>query len=236
MPKVRKTIQNNPLHMSYDKDVLDGANNILSHKGYFKPSIQSQPIFKEKLIMSSAEAIIDEEIGSSQSETGNTKNSDYRNLLAKQTVTTWAQWGATAGFIPTVGLATPAILAIQVKMVHSLCKVYNVPFKKEVVLAAVSSLVGANVAVSTAQYLGENIVKSIPYVGHALVFVTQPATTYATTYALGAVFIDHFETKGNLLDINLDKLKDGYKSQISRIKNTFKGKRVEDSGESTTPV
>jgi uncharacterized protein (DUF697 family) len=226
MPKVRKTIQNNPLAVIYDNQIIDKLITNSPKPVIPKQSLQPHQSLKKELIMSSAEAIIDEEIGI-QPEIQKDNDSDYRHLLAKQTVTTWAQWGATVGFIPSIGLATPAILAVQIKMVHSLCKVYGVPFKKEVVLAAISSLVGANLAVTSAQYLGQNIVKSIPYVGPALVFVTQPATTYATTYALGAVFIDHFETTGDLLDINIDKLKDGYRQQVSRLKNRFISKKTE---------
>jgi hypothetical protein len=66
---------------------------------------------------------------------------DFRNQMAHQTVTNWAQWATVAGFIPVPLLDTAAISGLQLKMIYDLCKIYEVEFKKELVLSIVGALV-----------------------------------------------------------------------------------------------
>lgn len=151
---------------------------------------------------------------------------DFRRLLADRTVKNWSQWGMVAGFIPVPFLDLAAISGLQVKMVYDLCKVYDVPFEKRRVRAILSGLVGGGVTTVSSAALSSALIKQVPVVGTTLAAITQPAMSYATTHAIGAVFVRHFESKGTLLTMSVEALKASYQEQLVKAKAAFSKKSV----------
>lgn len=155
------------------------------------------------------------------------ESKSYRLLLANQTVKNWSQWATVAGFIPVPYVDATAIAALQTKMAYEICKIYDVPFEKEAVKAIIGSLAGGGITTVVGGQLGGQLVKGIPYIGQALSAITQPAAAYAYTYAMGTIFVQHFETNGNLLNLEAAKFKDLYKEQVAKAKAFFsKRKKV----------
>ncbi len=161
---------------------------------------------------------IDEVIDSSSPKDS---DSNYRLLLANQTVKNWSQWATVAGFIPVPYVDATAIAALQTKMVYEICKIYDVPFEKEVVKTVIGSLAGGGITTVVGGQLGGQLVKGIPFIGQVLSAITQPAAAYAYTYAMGTIFVKHFETNGNLLNLEVDKFKGFYKEQAAKAKAFF---------------
>jgi uncharacterized protein (DUF697 family) len=62
------------------------------------------------------------------------------------------------------------------------------------------------------------MLKAIPGVGGLIGMVASPALAGASTYALGKVFIQHFESGGTLLDFDPAKMKAYYASQYEEGK------------------
>jgi len=149
---------------------------------------------------------------------------DYRHKLAQSTVKNWSQWATTAGFVPVPLLDTALISGVQVKMVFDLCKVYEVPFKKEAAIGIIGALIGGSVTTATANYIAPTLLKAIPIIGMPLSFITQPALSYASTFALGEVFVRHFESNGNLLNFNIDDGKVFFQNQFQKAKGFLKSK------------
>jgi uncharacterized protein (DUF697 family) len=143
------------------------------------------------------------------------------DVHALHTVKTWSQWSVLGGLIPTPIVDTVAITGIQIKMIHDLCKLYNVEFKKEAALAVVSGLVGGTITTSLAG-MGASFLSYLPVVGSMMKYTVQPALCYATTYALGRVFMRHFEGKGTMADIDSKKLASYFKEQYARGRKMFK--------------
>ena len=106
--------------------------------------------------------------------------------------------------IPLVDLI--ALSGIQLKMLHSLAKLYRVPFSENVGKSLIVSLVGGVMPTSTAMTLA-SFAKSIPGLGTATGMVSVSVLGGATTYAIGQVFIQHFETGGTLLDFEPKKMR-----------------------------
>lgn len=115
---------------------------------------------------------------------------------AKRIVINNARWAAGLGLIPIPLADWAAISAIQVRMLHELCKEYKVPFDKARASRYVGAIVGGLIP-ATVGYSFASFVKAIPVLGVAS-FAAVPAMAYASTYALGEVFIPHFESGGNL--------------------------------------
>lgn len=155
----------------------------------------------------------------------------YRLLLANQTVKNWSQWATVAGFIPVPYVDATAIAALQTKMAYELCKIYDVPFEKEAVKAIIGSLAGGGITTVIGGQLGGQMVKGIPYIGNVLSVITQPAAAYAYTYAMGSIFVQHFETNGNLLNLEAAKFKDLFKEKLAKAKAFFSKEKNAKSAE-----
>lgn len=106
-------------------------------------------------------------------------------------------FSAGLGFIPFPIIDAAAILGNQVLMINDLSDLYEVPFKKHLVKSFIGSL---------ASNLGTiGFVKVIPGLGSFLGGATVSAGATAATYALGKIFVQHFDQGGTLL--NFDPVK-----------------------------
>ena len=143
------------------------------------------------------------------------------DVHALHTVKTWSQWAVLAGLIPTPVIDTVAISAVQIKMIHALCKLYSVQFKKEAALAVVSGLVGGSLTTTLAG-MGGVILSNLPAIGSIMKYTAQPALSYASTYALGRVFMRHFQDNGTMADLDSKKLETYFKEQYAKGRKMFK--------------
>lgn len=143
------------------------------------------------------------------------------DVHALHTVKSWSQWAVLGGLIPAPVIDTVAITGVQIKMIHALCNLYHVEFKKEAALAVVSGLVGGTVTTSLAG-MGSMFLSHLPVVGSWMKYTAQPVLSYASTYALGRVFMRHFENKGTMADIDSKKLATYFKEQYARGRKMFK--------------
>ena len=129
--------------------------------------------------------------------------------------------------IPLVDLV--ALTGIQLKMLHSLARIYRVPFSENLGKSLIVSLVGGVMPTSTAMTLA-SLTKAIPGLGTATGMVSVSVLGGATTYAIGNVFMQHFESGGTLLDFDpkqmreyfATKLREGKQVATSLRKNTDK--------------
>jgi uncharacterized protein (DUF697 family) len=109
-------------------------------------------------------------------------------------------------------------------MIYDLCKIYDVEFKKELVISIVGALVGGGVSTLFTSSLASTFTRHIPVIGTTIAAITQPALSYGTTYAVGVTFIKHFENKGSLIDFDISKAKNAFTQELSKAKNVFKKK------------
>lgn len=113
--------------------------------------------------------------------------------------------------VPLADLA--ALMGIQIDMMRSLCKVYDVPFKEKLVRSLLSSLVsGAGAAVALTGL--SSLAKAVPVLGSLAGAAGMSATGAAVTYATGKVFVEHFETGGTLGDFDPVKFKAAFRAKV----------------------
>lgn len=113
-----------------------------------------------------------------------------------------AKWSVCSGLIPIFGLDLAFIMGIQLKMLKELSAQYDVPFSKEIGKSCVSSLIAALTAETLAKGFLASGLKLIPVVGQVAGAVGMMAVSGAVTYAIGKVFIQHFEAGGTFLDFD----------------------------------
>ncbi|MDB5368364.1 MAG: GTPase [Rhodospirillales bacterium] len=122
-------------------------------------------------------------------------------------------WAAGAGFIPVPGADIAALTAVQLKMLHSLSKLYDVPFQRNAVKSTVVSLLGSLAPAAAASVTG-SLIKAIPVIGTAAGMIAMPGLSVAATYALGRVFARHFEQGGTFLTFDLSAKKQEFAAEV----------------------
>jgi uncharacterized protein (DUF697 family) len=137
-----------------------------------------------------------------------------------QVVKKYMLWSLGAGLIPVPLLDLATVTGVQLKMVSEISKVYGVEFKENRAKNIVSALFTSISANTFAYGTVGSAIKSIPLVGTLVGSVTMPFFSGAFAYALGTVFINHFEKGGTFLDFDSEKVKTHF-SEMFR-----KGKKV----------
>ncbi|MEA3243817.1 MAG: DUF697 domain-containing protein [Pseudomonadota bacterium] len=129
------------------------------------------------------------------------RSSQASNLIKKHVI---VAMGASLVPIPLFDLL--ALSGVQLKMLHSVAKLYEVPFSKNLGKSSIASLLGGVMPTSTAMTLA-SLAKAVPGLGTATGVITVSVLGGATTYAIGSVFVQHFESGGTLLDFDAKKMR-----------------------------
>ncbi|MGE5479914.1 MAG: YcjF family protein [Chloroflexota bacterium] len=127
-------------------------------------------------------------------------------------------WSMGAGFIPIPLIDTAAVTGVQLKMLNDMSKAYGIEFKANRVKSIVAALVGGLSADMVSRSMFNSWLKTVPFIG-IVGQLSMPAYSGATTYAVGKVFIQHFESGGTFLDFNPDKVKNYFSNLYTQGKN-----------------
>ncbi len=100
-----------------------------------------------------------------------------------------------------------ALWGRSVRMIRKLARLYEVDFSEQRAKSIIGSLVGVGTAGSTM-----NLFRLLPGVGA----LATLATPVASTYALGKVFTEHFESGGTFLTFDPERAKERYQGGAGR--------------------
>lgn len=139
-----------------------------------------------------------------------------QHLLADLRVRQYTMAAMAVGLVPVPLVDLAGLFAIQVKLLHSLARAYGVPFRADLGRAAIASLVGGAIPVSSAPTLGASLGKVIPGYGQTVATGTLVVLNGAVTYALGKVFIQHFASGGTLLTFDPEAVREYFKDQLAQ--------------------
>lgn len=133
-------------------------------------------------------------------------------------------WSMGTGLIPLPFVDFFAVSAVQLDMVRQLSKVYEIDFKETEGKAVITSLTGSGLA-----QLGKRAaIKFIPGIGSIVGGIAMSVFSGASTYALGEVFREHFETGGTFLDFDPGRLKKYYQEKFEKGKKVAQEIREEE--------
>jgi uncharacterized protein (DUF697 family) len=121
-----------------------------------------------------------------------------RQPRAEKIVKRYMWWTAGGGLIPIPVADLAVVTGFQLLMLRRLCQLYGVPFSEEWGKTVLSALLGG---------IAPSYFKSIPGVGTAVGMITAPIFNAASTYSVGKIFIQHFESGGTLLTFDPAKMK-----------------------------
>lgn len=117
--------------------------------------------------------------------------------------------------VPLIDIA--AVSAIQLRMIHRLADHYGKDFSAELVRSLIASLGGSFLGYG-AGMMAMSLLKVVPGVGWMLGMVSVPVVSGAATYAIGKVFVKHFEEGGTIFDLTPAKVKTYADQQFERGK------------------
>jgi uncharacterized protein (DUF697 family) len=138
-----------------------------------------------------------------------------REEQALATVKNYMWWAGGAGLIPVPLVDWAAVSGVQLKMLASISEIYGVPYRDNTGKAVVASLGGFIVPHALAfGWLG-SLIKGIPVVGVLAGAPVMGLFSAASAWALGKVFIQHFESGGTFLNFDPEKVKTYYQEQFA---------------------
>ncbi len=115
---------------------------------------------------------------------------------------------------PVVDIA--ALTGVQIRMLYVLAKNYDQKFSADWGKSVIGSLVGGYGMAKLCTGAVYSLMKFIPGIGQVAAPVSLSVVAAASTYALGKVFIKHFETGGTLLDFDAEKMRAYYYEQYEK--------------------
>jgi uncharacterized protein (DUF697 family) len=136
----------------------------------------------------------------------------YRLAKARRRVDYYAALAGTVGVLPMPVLDMLTVGGLQLKLIHDLSRIYGTPFSGQRAKAAIAALIGG---VQTGLII-KSLFKYIPVYGYAVMAMPSAFAASALTYAIGRVFIHHFELGGTLLNFDADKLRSYFREQLRR--------------------
>ncbi|WP_338814642.1 DUF697 domain-containing protein [Bernardetia sp. Wsw4-3y2] len=122
-------------------------------------------------------------------------------------------WSMGMGAIPIPFLDTIAVSAMQYEMLKQISNLYGFEMSENMGKSLISMLAGG-----TLVRMGASAVKTIPIIGSFLGGGAMVVLSGASTYAIGSVFVQHFESGGDLFDIDTEKFKNFYKEKFEQGK------------------
>ncbi|MFA7535618.1 MAG: DUF697 domain-containing protein [Desulfuromonadales bacterium] len=138
---------------------------------------------------------------------------EERLAAANEKVKTRTLAAAGAGLVPIPIIDLVALTGVQLEMLKSLSSLYDVPFRKDLGKSLITTLVSGVVSVSMAPVLA-SLVKIIPLIGQTTGVLSMSVIGGASTYAVGKVFIQHFESGGTFLDFDPEKVRAYFAEQF----------------------
>jgi uncharacterized protein (DUF697 family) len=119
---------------------------------------------------------------------------------AKDLVKKYMWWTMGAGLIPIPFVDLVAVSGVQIKMLKDISVIYEVKFNENAGKSIISALLGSIVPNALASGGIGSLIKLIPIVGPLAGGVSMSIFSGAATYAIGKIFIQHFEAGGTFLD------------------------------------
>lgn len=169
---------------------------------------------RRRLYDQSAEITIKEAVSSEYHEIAlKMKDSEARHIVKSEMVKVMG-----AGLIPIPLVDMAAIALINMAMIRKLAAFFEVDYAENQAKSIIASLtmsVSSEILVrgSFASYI-----KAIPFVGAILGTVSLSILAGANTYALGMVFMMHFESGGTLLNFNAADMRAHYETSYQEGK------------------
>jgi uncharacterized protein (DUF697 family) len=130
------------------------------------------------------------------------------------------------GILPIPVFNFVSATAVQLAMVQSISKLYNIEVKKSWIKNIIASVLGG-AATTGLSGLAVQGLGAAPLIGTSLAVLSAPALNGLTTYAVGYMFVRYFESPEGFLKTNAKALgswfKEGFKEGREKLGGAISG-------------
>lgn len=126
----------------------------------------------------------------------------------------YVAYSAGSALLPIPIVDVVAVTAIELKMLKQISGQYGMPFSEQRGKALIGSLIGG----VHAGLFTNSLLKAVPVLGLGATLVPIAVLAGALTYAVGKVFVHHFETGGTWLDFDPTLARSDFESRFKEGK------------------
>lgn len=137
-----------------------------------------------------------------------------RENRANEMTATAAKWAAAATLIPVNGLDLAALSGVQANLIINISALYGEKPSKYAVSGVISTLLGTLLPFYGAQLAVPVLLKWVPF-GNLVGLATMAGFGSAATYAVGKVFVSHYENGGKFDEFSATSSADELKSSFT---------------------
>lgn len=123
------------------------------------------------------------------------------------------------GVVPMPIVDLVGLTATQINMLRKLSNLYGHTFSEEWAKKSIGALVTSGLALPVAMGVS-SIIKFVPVLGQTAGIIALGTTGAASTYAIGRVFVKHFESGGDFLSFSSKDAKKAFKEEFEKGKET----------------
>lgn len=142
-------------------------------------------------------------------------------------------WAMGLGLVPIPLFDLVAVTGVQVKMIKDISKLYKIDYKEDAAKTAVASLLAGIGSLSLSSSIAGSLFKIIPGVGQLFGAVGVSVIGGALTTAVGSVFTMHYESGGTLLTFDASKVRDYFRQEYEKAKESVKHLTKDDKHSET---
>lgn len=153
-----------------------------------------------------------------------------RQNEAMHTIKNHAMTAMGIGILPAPGVDLLALTAVQLNLLRKLGDLYGFKLSDDTGKKLLGSVLGGYLPLAVAAPAA-SLLKFIPGIGIAAGVLAQSTIAGATTYAVGKLFLEHFETGGNFLNFKAtsEKLRQGVAEGKEFLKKHVPGRKQENA-------
>ena len=134
---------------------------------------------------------------------------------AKKLVSSASKWSFGAGLVPVPYLDLALLASLQTKLIVNLSALYDQKLSKQAVTSVITLLIGTLAPPGAARITSGVLFKFIPGMGSAVGAVSLAAFSASATYAIGKLFIRHYENGGSFATFSAKDLEEELKKEFS---------------------
>ena len=145
-------------------------------------------------------------------------NASSRAAAATAIVQEHAALAMVASMVPVPFVEFAAVSAVHLKMIEDLTREYGIEFRAQRARALVTATISGYASYHLDSFVMASLAKFIPGLGSFVAVIALPSVAGGLTYALGRVFIRHFERGGSLFDFDYRSAQPGFLQEVERTR------------------
>lgn len=156
---------------------------------------------------------------------------DERQGKAQSIVHRNVVWALGIGLVPLPIVDFIGVTGVQLKMLRELSQLYDVSFSEQLAKKIIVSLAAGLGSAGIGAALAVSLFKFVPVVGLTVGPLSLPILGGAFTLTVGRVFVAHFESGGTILDFNPKTIREHFRKEFERAKQTVTQIKKDESEE-----